>query len=45
MKLNLGYIFIGLFVLILVIRWFTKSIYEGLDTASLITAAETRQKD
>ena len=45
MKLNLGYIVIGLFVVILAIRWFTKSVYEGLDNASLITAAESRQKD
>ena len=46
MKLNLGYIVIGIFLVILVIRCFTKkSVYEGLDTASLVRAAETRQED
>ena len=46
MKLNLGYIVIGIFLVILVIRCFTKkSVYEGLDTASLVTAAESRQED
>ena len=46
MKLNLGYIVIGIFVLILVIRCFSKkSVYEGLDDASLIRAAESRQED
>ena len=42
MKLNLGYIVIGIFVLILVIRCFSKkSVYEGLDDASLIRATES----
>ena len=46
MKLNLGYIVIGIFLVILAIRCFTKkSVYEGLDTASLVRAAETRQED
>ena len=46
MKVNLGYIVIGIFVIILAIRCFTKkSIYEGLDDASLIRAAESRQED
>ena len=46
MKLNLGYIVIGLFIIILAVICFSKkSIYEGLDNASLINAAETRQKD
>ena len=48
MKVNLGYIVIGIFVVILAIRCFTKTsqtIYEGLDDASLIRAAESRQKD
>ena len=46
MKLNLGYIVIGIFVVILAIRCFMKkSIYEGLDDASLIRAAESRQED
>ena len=46
MKLNLGYIVIGIFIIILALICFTKkSVYEGLDNVSLINAAETRQKD
>ena len=46
MKLNLGYIVIGVFIVLLLIICFAKkSVYEGLDDASLIRAAETRQED
>ena len=46
MKLNLGYIVIGIFVVILAIRCFMKKpVYEGFDDASLIRAAESRQED
>ena len=45
MKLNLGYIVIGIFLVILVIRCFTKkSVYEGLDTASLIKQLKLDRK-
>ena len=46
MKLNLGYILIGIFIIILAIRCFSnKSVYEGLDDETIIREAETRQKD